>query len=222
MSQTLPSFNPANKETPEGAMQELLAEFSRNFECCMPAIVKSYDRDKHEAVVQPAINMVTTTGEQIERAPVAATVWRFMCGGFLIDLPLSEGDTGWLIASDRESSNVKRTGTAQQPNTYETHKYSNGFFIPDKYGSFSIAAEDDGNMVFQNEAGTEKISIGELGTKITSAALTIDTPLAIFTGDITASGTVTGLTNVIAETKLLAAHTHGTGTVTAATTLNNN
>lgn len=41
-------------------------------------------------------------------------------------------------------------------------------------------------------------------------------------GDMTADGTVTGTTNVKAGTKLLKAHTHGTGAVTAFTTLDNN
>jgi len=222
MDQSLPNFNPANLETPQGALQEVLAEFARNFECCIPAIVESYDRATHTATVKPAINVITTTGEQIERAPVAASVWRFMCGGYLLDLPISAGDTGWLIASDRETSNMKRTGKAAQPNTYETHKYSNGFFIPDTFGSVTLAGEDSSNAVFQNAAGTEKISIGAAGTKITSAALIVDTPLASFTGNITAAGIITGTTEVIAGTKLLRAHTHGTGSTTNQTTLVNN
>jgi len=188
MDQTLPSINPANLESEQGAFQEVLKEFSRNFECCIPAVVVSYERLTHTAVVKPAINMILTTGEQVERAPVAATVWRFMCGGFLVDLPIIVGDTGWLIASDRESSNMKRTGVPQQPGTFETHKYSNGFFIPDKFGAISLAEEDAGNMVFQNAAGTEKISIGAAGSKLTSAALTIDCPNTIFTGDATIGG----------------------------------
>jgi hypothetical protein len=183
--QTLPNFNPANLESSAGIIQEVLAEFARNFECCIPAIVQSYDRTKHEAVVQPAINMVLTTGEQVERANVLATVWRFMCGGYLIDLPISAGDTGWLVASDRDTSTFKAApANPAKPNTYETHKYSAGFFIPDKFGSLSLAGEDSGNMVFQNAAGTEKISIGATNTKITSAELTISCPLTTFTGDI--------------------------------------
>ena len=148
--QSLPNFNPANLESAAGIIQEVLAEFARNFESCIPAIVQSYDRTKHEAVVQPAINMVLTTGEQVARAPVLATVWRFMCGGFLVDLPISFGDTGWLIAADRDTSTLKANPSSPaKPNTYETHKYSAGFFIPDKFGSLTLAGEDAGNMVFQ-------------------------------------------------------------------------
>lgn len=181
---SLPNFNPANLESAAGIIQEVLAEFARNFECCIPAIVQSYDRTKHEAIVQPAINMVMTTGEQVERAPVLATVWRFMCGGFLVDLPILAGDTGWLVAADRDTSTFKEVSKLAKPNTYETHKYTAGFFIPDKFGSLTLAGEDSGNMVFQNAAGTEKISIGATSTKITSAALTIICPLTTFTGDI--------------------------------------
>lgn len=187
-SNTLPSFNPANLESIEGVMKEMLADFARNFECCLPAVVISYDRTTHTAVVQPAINMVLTTGEQIERAPVAVSVWRFMCGGFLVDLPISAGDTGWLVAADRDTSTFKEVSKLAKPNTNETHKYTAGFFIPDKFGSLSLAGEDAGNMVFQNAAGTEKISIGASGTKITSAALTITCPLTTFSGDIKVGG----------------------------------
>jgi hypothetical protein len=182
--QSLPNFNPANLEGLTGIIREVLAEFARGFECCLPAVVVSYDRTKHEAVVRPAVNMVISGGEQIERAPVAVTVWRFMCGGFLVDLPISAGDTGWLVAADRDTSNVKASGGIAKPNTYETHKYTAGFFIPDKFGSLSLAGEDAGSMVFQNAAGTEKISIGNSSTRIASANLTITCPLTTFVGDI--------------------------------------
>lgn len=176
-------------------MSELLADFARRFESCIPAVVDSYDRTKHEAVVRPAINMLLTTGEQVERAKVNVTVWRMMFGGYLIDLPLSAGDTGWLIASDRDTSNFKESSTPEPPNTYETHKYTAGFFMPDSFGSFTIAEEDDGNMVLQNAAGTEKISIGESSMKITSAALTISCPEVTITGDATIGG-ISFLTHV--------------------------
>jgi len=218
----LPSYNLANAESPAGIIQEVLATFSRGFECCIPAIVVSYDRSKHEAVVQPAVNILMTNGKQVERAQVAATVWRFMCGGYLVDLPINAGDTGWLVASDRESTSVKQFGRTAPPQTYETHKYENGFFIPDKWGSVSLAGEDAGNMVFQNAEGTEKISIGANSTKITSAALTIVCPTTNFTGNITATGTITGMTDVVATTKSLKAHTHGTGSPTNQTTAVNN
>jgi len=221
---SLPSFNPANRETPTGIISEVLAEFARNFECCLPAIVVSYDRATHTAIVQPAVNIVMASGQQVERAQVSASVWRFMCGGYLIDLPIVAGDTGWLVASDRETESVKTFKTASPPQTYETHKYENGFFIPDRFGALTVplSGEDAGNMVFQNAEGTEKISIGATSSKITSAALTIVCPVTTFTGSITATGTITGTTDVIATTKSLKAHTHGTGSPTNATTAVNN
>ena len=204
-------------DSPLGIITEVLADFARSFECCIPAIIVSYDRAKHEAIVQPAVNMILANGQQVKRAQVAATVWRFMCGGYLIDLPIVAGDTGWLVASDRESTSVKQFGTTAPPQTYETHKYQNGFFIPDKFGELTtpIAGEDAGNMVFQTADGTEKISIGASSTKITSKALTIDCEVTTFTGKVIA-------TEVQAGTKLLKEHTHGTGSPTNATTAVNN
>lgn len=214
---SLPSFNPANLESASGIISEVLADFARSFECCMPAVVVSYDRTTHLAVVQPAINIVMTTGENVTRAQIRVSVWRFMCGGYLVDLPILAGDTGWIVAADRETSLFKGSKKASPPNTYETHKYSQGFFIPDRFGSLALAGEDAGNMVFQNAGGTEKISIGAGSMKITSAALTISCPVVNFTGAIIAQGDITA-----GGDKELMAHTHGTGTTTSATTLFNN
>lgn len=197
---TIPSLNFSNLQSPEGIIGEVLAEFSRNLEVCMPAIVVSYDRVKHEAIVQPAINVIMTTGEQVTRAQMFCTVWRFCAGGYLIDLPLEAGDTGWLIASDRNTTNFKENpANPTNPNTYETHKYSAGFFIPDKFGSLTLTGED-GRMVIMNGAGTEKISIGESDTHITSAALTITCPNVVISGNATIGG------------KSFLGHTHTTTT----------
>ena len=189
-SQSLPNFSPANNASLPGVIREVLAEFARGFECCLPAVVVSYDRTKHEAVVQPAVNIILSGGEQLERVPVAVTVWRFMCGGFLIDLPISTGDTGWLVAADRDTSNVKASKAVAKPNTYETHKYTAGFFIPDKFGSLSLAGEE-GRMVFMNAAGPGKISTGARDTKVATAGLTIACSLPTFVGHETATGTIT-------------------------------
>jgi len=185
---SLPNYNPANLGSPVGIMQEVLAQFARDLECCMPATVVSYDRNSHTAVVSPAVRMVLTTGETMDRANLSASVWRYKSGGYLIDMPISAGDTGWIIAADRDTSTFKETSATSKPNTRETHKYSAGFFIPDSFGDFAIAAEDDGRMVFQNLAGTEKISIGASDTKITSASLTISSAAVTITGDLTVDG----------------------------------
>ena len=195
MDQSLPNYNPANLESPAGIMSERLAQFARRFESCMPAIVVSYDRSTHEAIVKPAINMLLTTGKQVERAEVPVSVWRYMLGGYLIDLPLSAGDTGWIIAADRDTSNFKASSAAAPPNTFETHKYTAGFFLPDSFGTFELDGKDDGRMVIQNKAGTEKISIGESNTEITSASLTITSPLVTITGDANIGG-ISFLTHV--------------------------
>ena len=165
-------------DSPERIIEALMRIHSMRMECCLPAIVKDYNRTSHLALVQPLTNIVSSDGEQMERADIIVPVRRIQHGAFLIDFPIYKGDTGWIIAADRDSetsllsnsgdvnkdSNPNQGG--QKPSTGILHKYRFGFFIPDRWGNIDIeedygAGEDDAVICSRN--GKTKIVISQEG-----------------------------------------------------------
>ncbi len=65
---------------------------------------------------------------------------------------------------------------------------------------------------------TTKATVTSPDVEVTaSGSVSIDSPTVTMSGNLTVAGTITGTTNVIAGTKSLKAHTHGTGTALAGT-----
>lgn len=154
-------------DSPERIFEALFRVHDMRFEVCLPAIVRDYNRNSHLALVQPLVNMVSSEGEQLERAPILVPVRRVMYGEFMVDFPLNIGDTGWVIAGDRDSENaiLANSGNVtsssntneggQRPATRLLHKYRFGFFIPDRWGTINLATKsgDPNYMEGQNVDG---------------------------------------------------------------------
>lgn len=165
-------------ENPVHMIEEVMRYFGMKFECCLPAIVEKYDRNSHLALVRPLVNMVSSKGEQLERDLLNVPVRRIQHGEFLVDFPLYPGETGWVIAADRETENAllsnmedttsESTGNSgpQRPATYHIHKYRFGFFIPDRWGEIPISGTGDGyddKAVIMSSNGKTKIILSKNG-----------------------------------------------------------
>lgn len=157
---TTPTYNPAAKDNLGLALQHLVKYVSTNLECSIPAKIVKYNRTTHVATVQPLVKIQYPDGDQVkseERQQFDVTVLQFCHGGFVIDIPLSEGDTGWVVASDRDAVLAKRANAniraadnkgAQDPNTSQKHRYNLGFFIPDSWATIPYDMEKfNGKMV---------------------------------------------------------------------------
>lgn len=141
-------------DSPERIFEALFRVHDMRFEVCLPAIVRDYNRNSHLALVQPLVNMVSSEGEQLERSPILVPVRRVMYGEFMVDFPLNIGDTGWVIAGDRDSENALLANSGnvtsssnpneggQRPATRLLHKYRFGFFIPDRWGTINLSTKD--------------------------------------------------------------------------------
>lgn len=140
-----------------GAIKEVLKNFALSLENCLPGIVESYDRAKNTAIITPAINTVLTDGTITERAKIELPVHVYGGHGVVIATPLQKGDTGFIIAGDRDITLFKQMMTLAKPNTNRTHKLAFGFFIPSKIKGFSAAANDD--MIIETLDGATKISL---------------------------------------------------------------
>ena len=190
MTQSIPSYNPADTKSMAGSMR-IFADYLLNLiENCQPCVVQSVDYSTNTVIVQPAINISTTVGEYIPRDVIKLTAWRFASGGFLIHYPINKGDTGWMIASDKDTSLFKQEKAIADPNTNLKHQYSQGFFIPDKINGFNVSSDDTSRLVLSNENGSERISIGSSDTKIFSSNLSITATNMTVTGETQFNGNV--------------------------------
>lgn len=164
----------------------------------MPAQIISYDRDTHKAMIQPMLNYnVRGHGAKV-CTPFTVEILRLMAGGFLIDFPIVEGDTGWLIAVDRDCFQVKAISKPSLPTNPEVNTYTTGFWIPDQWGSEeklkipNIDEYDKDRLVIQTRDGTQKISIGNKDIRISATNVSVSA---------TENATImtTGSTNVVAQ-----------------------
>ena len=152
------TFDPAVAESDIGFFKTLFRIHDVARETAVPCIVRSYDAEKCRASVQPIVNNIVRNVEgekEIER-PVYEDipVMRICRGGFSVSIPLFAGDTGILLALDRNcASAIEHNSSAlseeqtdkdeknkgpERPDDMSTASFANGVFIP-----FSFSPSDD-------------------------------------------------------------------------------
>ena len=157
----LPQYDRGKCKTELGFFQTLFRLKEVDKQGVIPAIVRSYDRKTGIATVQPIVTYVVDTkeGEKlIPRSTYDVSVIRFAHGGFVIDAPLFAGDTGWLIAADRNAKDAKEANSKilnadqddenpsnegfKRPTDDSLRSFSWGFFIPDTWGDTELTKND--------------------------------------------------------------------------------
>ena len=165
----------SNRGNFNGAIGYLIDYILRKSNSVMPAIVMDYDRAKHKATVQPLIKakyeVNDGTFQYKDRSPIGSvTVLHLRVGGFDIDMPLKKGDTGWLIAADRDTyvakqhnmkMNISDNEGTQVPTTDEIHSFGAGLFVPDSWCDTGSDAPKDGSLTISalNPSGEVKMRI---------------------------------------------------------------
>lgn len=191
---SLPSQDPSTGRDLESILDMFRRKLMLDLQCVLPAAIVSYDRSTHIAIVQPLLKQCDIQGKEFSRPYMKVTVIRHYAGRYLIDFPLDVGDTGWVVACDRETSLIKQYNPDDNgemkgmniPGTGETHMYHFGYFIPDRWGDkyntdnehnaqLSKGDIDENRLVIQSADGTQKISIGQCDIKVYSTNTTINT-----------------------------------------------
>lgn len=170
----LPQFDRAKIKTPVGFFSTLLHLLKVNEEYVLPAIVKSYNRSTGIARVRPIADNVADNSNNkevlIPRNEYDVHVVRFCHGGCIVDAPLFVGDTGWLVACDRNcTSAIKANSTilsedqddnnpinegSKRPDDNSLKSFAWGFFIPDSWGNTNIS-NSDGLIIKGNGVSVE-------------------------------------------------------------------
>lgn len=183
ITKTIPTHNPADINTLDGMNNFLADKMSMNIQKVIPGIVQSYNRLTNRAVVKPAITGVASQGQKVSKEALTdVPVLNLSGGGITLSFPIKTGDTGWLIACDRNISIFKQNLTESAPNDIRKHKYEDSFFIPDKINNIGVTDP----TAFIITDGTSSISLKTGAIDITAATTAVKGNLTVSTG---ASGT---------------------------------
>ena len=154
-----PQYDLSVLENEPTYIAELFRQYSIGREYCIPCIVTEYDATAHRVDVQPLANHTRDNGREIvdSKRPIVkgVPVRTFAHGGFMISAPLFKGDTGYLVAVDRncttiiednstilygDDANAEKNKGASIPDDCSLTSFANGFFIP---CSWATSEQDD-------------------------------------------------------------------------------
>jgi hypothetical protein len=210
---TAPIYRPFVKNQ-QTLIEVMLNDFAKQFQTCIPAIVKEVvSRDTVK--VSPAVQLTDSEGNPVDWANITTTVLTPFSSGLFISMPLSVGDTGWLVAADMDTSGFKETKQPAQQKVYSRHLYQYGFFVPDAINGYTVSDDDSGAIVLSNTNGTTKITIKDDDITIKSSnTLKINANSVNISSDGNANVTIDGL-NFKSHKHLVSGITAGSGSVTS-------
>lgn len=183
----IPSKSPAIDGDLGAALSFILQKTLQRIDGQLPARVVSYNRTTNRATVQPLISIISTGGQRVGRAPIAAVPVLAIGGGnFFINFPLGPGDLGWIEASDRDISLFLQSAQLSPPNDARVHSFESGRFIPDVFDNFTFAP-DGGAMVISSLDGSTRLVMSEGKINLIAADVQINST----TAEINASSSVT-------------------------------
>lgn len=190
-----PSKNPADDNSMAGAFRSIFRKLMQTVDGMLPCVVTAVDRDAQTVTVRASIMLLTTEGETMQRAGLAAIpILNLGGGGFVMRFPVAVGDRGWIEASDRDISLFIQAISGgrdddARPNTTRMHSFSDGRFIPDMFAKLTMPADADpeADFVISSIDGTQSVIWKPGGVEVSAAHV-----IAKSTGniDLTAAGNI--------------------------------
>jgi hypothetical protein len=157
----IPSKPPAIDGDLGGALSFIFKKLMMKTDGQLPAEIVSYNRATNRATVRPFISIISTSGQRLGRAPIAAVPVVALGGGsFFMNFPLGPGDTGWIEASDRDISLFLQSAQMSPPNDTRIHSFEHGRFLPDVLDSYAFTL-DANSLVISSLDGTTRLVMSE-------------------------------------------------------------
>lgn len=163
-----PQYDLSVLENEPTYIAELFRQYSIGREYCIPCIVTEYDATARKVDVQPLANHTRDNGKEIvdSKRPIVkgVPVETFAHGGFSVSAPLFKGDTGYLVAADRncttiindnstmlygDDANAEKNKGAGVPDDCSLTSFANGFFIPCSWARSEQNESESGNLVIK-------------------------------------------------------------------------
>ena len=210
---TFQNANNIYSTTPIDNIESMLEASYSRFQHRMPAIVQSYDDTTNTVEVLIAIKALTPKRDeqggyiQIDRPIVKTTVKQpFASNAGVIYYP-QKGDTGWVEASDRNTSGYKNSENLQESSEsigFENSQYRFGSFTPDIITPrYTLKSDSKGCFTIQSLDASTRIVLNPQGTII------IDVPQGlVVNGDITVNGMIQTTGDITSSTISVQNHTH--------------
>lgn len=201
----------------------------------LPAIIQTFDPGKLTCTAQPAIKgLVRAKDGSTSWVSLPLLVDVPVCfprgGGCTLTFPVAQGDEALIVFSSRCIDAWWQSGGIQVQAELRMHDLSDGFAIPGpfsqatKIGGFSttstqLRSNDGTTYVELNPSGKVVNVVAPGGMTITAPTVTITGIINVenqqgaptastISGSMTATGTITGQTDVVGGGKSLKAHTH--------------
>lgn len=160
--------------------------------------------------VQPLVNQLTGDGTAVPHATIYRLPYMRLQGGAnAVILDPQVGDIGMAGFCYRDISKVKATKAQANPGSSRTFNWSDGLYfggflngVPTQYVAFASG----GITVVSPTKITLQAPTVEIDA---SSELHVVSPTSEFSGSIHTPGTITGDTDVVADGKSGATHTHG-------------
>lgn len=106
-------------------------DLALNLRVALPAIVTEFNDKQQTVTLQPAIAGTGADGAALKLPPLADVPVKFpRGGGFAFTFPITAGDEGLAIFSDRCIDGWFSTGRISQEDDHRLHDLSDGFFLP--------------------------------------------------------------------------------------------
>lgn len=211
----------------------------------MPGIIQSFSASAVTATVQMAIKGIVqdqTGKSQFVNLPLLVDVPVFFPrgGNCTLTFPIAKGDECLVVFASRCVDGWFQSGGIQAPMQPRMHSMSDGFAL---VGFFSQATKISGistsTAQLRSNDGSTYVEVnpaGQIVNVVAPGGMTLTTPTVTITGTInvqnaqgassastisgsmTATGTITGQTDVVGGGKSLKTHTHTAQGATAITT----
>lgn len=168
----IPSINPADEDSLAGTFRQVFGKLMQGVDGMLPARVVAFNGDRNApfVTVQPLVALLTTGGAQVSRAQIAKVpVFQFGAGGYLMSFPITPGDLGWILASDRDISLFLQSHEETRPQTLRKQNFADALFIPDTMRGYAVASEDEANPVWQSADGSTRAALWPQFMKITAS-----------------------------------------------------
>lgn len=148
----------------------------------------------YEVDVQPMVAQVDGAGNAVEHGTIhGMPVWRVQGGTSAVIVEPAVGDIGVAVFCSSDVSGVKRTKAPTTPGSYRKFDWGDGIYLGGVLGA----------------TPTQFVRMDATGITLTSTvAVTIDAPVASFTGDVLVEGDMTTGPGSTFNGKSFDTHTH--------------
>lgn len=182
-------------------------------ESCIPAIVEEVKNGM--ALVRVAIRIPARLQSNpnnisyIDNASYWLPVMAIGCTLGMVVFPVAKGDTGWIIAGDRNTEIFKKTKKVSDPNTMERHRYAQGVFIPDFIWAVPPLQGLEDSLRVQTADGSAVVAVGKDSVSIRSSlTVKVQSPTVEIQGNVVVHGSITADGDMVANGTSAHGHTH--------------